>query len=364
MANRMFMDQLIRLTLVQKGATAKHPALRKGVVEAVKATVPEETPNAEHEGQESQEGQETGETSQVDWYSDFETFITTLAPDTRAGSWEESFSTAYAEKAAKKPNYPSSRGPFAGPHNSFPIKTQQDVYDAARLIGHAQNPAAVKQAIIRIAHSKGFSLPKSWQSKATKSVTTPLELAQQLAAALATAPEPPAQDPATPVEKARVSQVAHAHSHQHTSQMGYGYSHTHAHPHPSAAMQDHDTSETAHAHEHAAKAEDEETVNLDEITANQLGLQADLVALKATMTQLTQTLESVVAAREAAEKAIDDKVAAAIASVTATVAQHEEKLAAVTDASRRPLTVPTNLGAPKVEKNTPFDEAFSRLLHS
>src|SRR5690242_995432 len=51
---------------------------------------------------------------------------------------------------------------FAGPHESFPIKTQADVHNAARLIGHADDPAAVKAAIIRIAKRKGFSLPASW----------------------------------------------------------------------------------------------------------------------------------------------------------------------------------------------------------
>jgi hypothetical protein len=39
MAKRMVIDELIRLTLTQKGkATAKHPLLREGVVEVVKAT--------------------------------------------------------------------------------------------------------------------------------------------------------------------------------------------------------------------------------------------------------------------------------------------------------------------------------------
>src|SRR6266571_8653150 len=51
---------------------------------------------------------------------------------------------------------------FAGPHNSFPIRNQEDVDNAARLIGHADNPDAVKVAIIRIAKKKGLSLPDSW----------------------------------------------------------------------------------------------------------------------------------------------------------------------------------------------------------
>ena len=51
---------------------------------------------------------------------------------------------------------------FAGPHRSFPIRNQKDVEDAARLIGHAEKPEAVKAKIEAIATRKGLSLPKSW----------------------------------------------------------------------------------------------------------------------------------------------------------------------------------------------------------
>lgn len=54
---------------------------------------------------------------------------------------------------------------FAGPHQSFPIVTQQDVHDAARLIGHADDPAAVKARIKAIAKRKGFSLPAEWEDE-------------------------------------------------------------------------------------------------------------------------------------------------------------------------------------------------------
>src|SRR6266581_1519869 len=65
---------------------------------------------------------------------------------------------------------------FAGPHNSYPIRNQEDVDNAARLIGHADNPDAVKAAIIRIAKKKGLSLPDAWQSgdkKESLSESTP-----------------------------------------------------------------------------------------------------------------------------------------------------------------------------------------------
>lgn len=54
---------------------------------------------------------------------------------------------------------------FAGPHESFPIKTQEDLENAARLIGHADNPDAVKAKAKAIAKRKGLTLPKAWQDE-------------------------------------------------------------------------------------------------------------------------------------------------------------------------------------------------------
>jgi hypothetical protein len=51
---------------------------------------------------------------------------------------------------------------FAGPHESFPIETQTDVDAAAKLIGHADNPEAVKARIKEIAKRKGLKIPSSW----------------------------------------------------------------------------------------------------------------------------------------------------------------------------------------------------------
>ena len=48
---------------------------------------------------------------------------------------------------------------FAGPHRSFPIVNQSDVSDAMHLSGHADNPAAVRANIRRIAHEKGLEAP-------------------------------------------------------------------------------------------------------------------------------------------------------------------------------------------------------------
>jgi hypothetical protein len=48
----------------------------------------------------------------------------------------------------------------------YPIRNQQDLDDAVRLLGKAKNLAAVKAAIIRIAKRKGLSIPDAWKSDA------------------------------------------------------------------------------------------------------------------------------------------------------------------------------------------------------
>ncbi len=48
---------------------------------------------------------------------------------------------------------------------AFPVKSQQDLENAARLIGHADNPDAVKKRLKAIAKRKGLTLPKSWQDE-------------------------------------------------------------------------------------------------------------------------------------------------------------------------------------------------------
>jgi len=54
---------------------------------------------------------------------------------------------------------------FAGPNKSFPITSQEKLNSAARLAGHAGDPNSVRNAIIRIAHRKGYRLPKKWEKK-------------------------------------------------------------------------------------------------------------------------------------------------------------------------------------------------------
>lgn len=52
---------------------------------------------------------------------------------------------------------------FAGPDQSFPIQDQTDVDAAAKLTGHAKDPAVVKSRIKAIAKRKGLTVPKSYE---------------------------------------------------------------------------------------------------------------------------------------------------------------------------------------------------------
>lgn len=68
----------------------------------------------------------------------------------------------YNERWPQKKRDELDESDFAGPHESFPIKTQKDVNSAARLIGHAEDPESVKSRIRSIAKRKGLTLPSSW----------------------------------------------------------------------------------------------------------------------------------------------------------------------------------------------------------
>lgn len=360
MAQLLHIDRLTKLTLTRKGrAVAKHPQLRSGVVEMVKA-------HALEEGQENPDGtKEEEEGTVTSWYKDFEDWLegASFIPD---DCWEKSFQDAQesststaVEKAAKKKNYPNSQGPFAGPHNSFPIRNQSDVYDAARLVGHAQNPAAVKAAIIRIAHSKGYSLPKSWQTKASKSMErlSLKELAERLAELASE--EQPAEEGGTEVEKARPGRKSmHSHDHAHQSRIGYGYSHDHDHGHDSDGMANHEKSETAHAHEHVSKAED---VTNEEILANQAGLQKDFLALKALVEGVIEKLDTKDTSVEEAVKAIDARREEA----EKVIAEKAEAIKALeVEAARKPMTLGAGRGASqRITRDMKFDDALHLALH-
>lgn len=76
---------------------------------------------------------------------------------------------------------------FAGPHQSFPIRSQEDVDHAARLIGHADDPEAVKSKIKTIAKRKGLTIPDSW-----KDASKPAENAKGASNPIAQEPPAPA----------------------------------------------------------------------------------------------------------------------------------------------------------------------------
>lgn len=370
MPQQMFVEKLHRLTLVRKGrGVAKHPDMREGVLEVVKSEETDPLDGAVY-----------------DWYEDFAAFIRDTPADDVPEDWELAFAeresaTLSNKESAKKKNYPDGAGPFAGPHNSFPISSQHHVYAAAKLIGHASNPAAVKAAIIRIAHQKGYSLPKSWQKKTQKAEETPLkpEVVDAALAALRTALLPEGEvpqvpevieepkvsstpaEPETPVvdagegddtlraEKASTKAQPHNHDHAHASTYGYTYSHGHVHGDTGHAdAEDHSTSETLHAHVHVAKSDDHE---LDGLLADVAGLKQDLDASRAEVETLKAELASVQEAKTAAE----DKQASAEVK-----AQDLYK-----NLLRRPLTAPTQTvekSDTPITKETPWDEAFAIAL--
>ena len=370
----MYMDKLVRLTLVRKSrATAKHPANRDGVIEVIKAA---ELDPVEY-----------------DWYEAFNDFVEDWdgePPEDWCAAFDESFKEA-AKKKGK--NYPDGSGPFAGPHNSFPIASQRHVYAAARLLGHADNPAQVKANIIRIAHEKGYSLPKSWvkKQKVTKSMQVSPEKAAALVQAMmqmlnddptptpeeSEAPVVPAveepktaaeaepevetpaaeeEDPESPESKEAARPAkGHSHSHAHLSAYGYSYSHTHQHgdaDHASMPADEHDQSEIAHAHEHVEKADSFGEDDIPMLVADRAGLKSDLDTARESLRVLEEKVASLEAERaQAVEKA----------QVAEVKAQDAYK-----NLLRRPMTLPPTQSVEKAKREiTPdmsWDEAFKTAM--
>lgn len=69
-----------------------------------------------------------------------------------------------AEKRRKLP-----RSQMGDPdHMAFPVEDQEDLDNAARLIGRSPNPAKVKSRLIAIAKRLGLKLPESWREDVEK----------------------------------------------------------------------------------------------------------------------------------------------------------------------------------------------------
>ena len=349
MAQRMVVEKLHRLTLVKKaGAMAKHPDTREGVVEVVKA-----------------EDEEQLDGVSYDWYSEFDSFVATH----EFGAEDdilEAFASSQKESAAKKQkkNYPDSEGPFAGPHNSFPIRSASDVIHAAERLHNAKgNQASIKARIIAIAHAHGYPLPKTWQRGGKKSSVEidVNELLEVVKAAIASRFETPAEESQAeetppepePEEKESAARPQHSHMHSHTTTYGYSYSHEHPHGDDAhAADEHHDGSETAHAHQHVAKAEDmADNPEFDALRADNEGLKKDLDAVRAELTALKESAE-----------------VSAVDALKAKLTETEEKLSAAEKrADRTPLTAApvdkqSAQDTPKVTRDMSFDAAFDAAL--
>ena len=67
---------------------------------------------------------------------------------------------------------------------AFPVQTQEDLKNAADLIGHADDPAAVKRKLLAIAKRKGLKPPATWDTATTNDAST-REVHQQVASQLA-----------------------------------------------------------------------------------------------------------------------------------------------------------------------------------
>jgi len=124
---------------------------------------------------------------------------------------------------------------FAGPHHSFPIDTQAHLDAAAHLIGHADDPEALKKKAIAIARRKGLTLPKAWQEEEKDDGSNEDRHAVPV------------------IVRANGSHApfkgTHSHAHPAFGSQGGDETHDHEHPHDGDANHD-------HAHEDRAEQPD------------------------------------------------------------------------------------------------------------
>ena len=106
---------------------------------------------------------------------------------------------------------------FCGPDQTYPVKTQSDISNAASLAGHADNPDEVRACIKRKAKANGWTLPASWEDDSKERAMK----------------APDNHDPFT---------GSHSHAHPAFGSQGDDETHTHSHTHDNDAE---------HGHSHA-----------------------------------------------------------------------------------------------------------------
>jgi len=133
-------------------------------------------------------------------------FEVSFSPNDMAELVMKKMAQRYAEKRNFDPGVGGGvdrdklpEGDFAGPHRSFPIVSQGDVSDALHLVGHADNPDAVRARIRSIADRKGFSVPQS-ASSASKKVEDELMIAKGMVGGSGPVSEGGPEDDPTPGE--------------------------------------------------------------------------------------------------------------------------------------------------------------------
>ncbi len=111
---------------------------------------------------------------------------------------------------------------FCGPGRTYPVKTQEDVTNAAELAGHADDPAAVRACIRSKAKSNGWTLPDSWEEDDDKSSTDDGERAVK---ADNHPPFDGTHSHAHPAFGAQGDDEMHDHEHTHDGDADHGHSH-------------------------------------------------------------------------------------------------------------------------------------------
>ena len=150
---------------------------------------------------------------------DFDTELARLTQKGLSPELETIARRYYSQK--ERDSLPESA--FCGPHQSYPVQNESDFNNAVHLVGHADDPDAVKSCLKRKARANGWKLPDSWTEDEKKDgdrTATP-----DATRAANHAPFKGTHTHAHPAHGSQGDDMTHEHEHSHNDDNAHDHDH-------------------------------------------------------------------------------------------------------------------------------------------
>lgn len=149
------------------GSSQTHPAILHaiGIAQQAAATALQHASNAMTAAQQIKPQIGPLADAEDDDEDDQQLPMTTTVPDRKQARFDDEADFRDWSQGKRDKMKEDSPEDFAGGGTKFPIRNQTDVDSAAKLIGHAADPSAVKSKIKAIAKRKGLSIPDAWKDE-------------------------------------------------------------------------------------------------------------------------------------------------------------------------------------------------------